>query len=655
MKNRYPGVNFFTKNDKAIFCGRKEDAAKFFTQVMLSKTLVLHAESGIGKSSLIQAGFIPLLDEYQQIFDKTGQSKYIPIIMRFDFLKKNILQNDSNLKSEYEILIEGTINKIIESVPDLKEIKLPYIKDNAEKLWHIAKKLSKKKLKLILIFDQFEELQNYDDKTIKYFKKELSELLSTEIPKSIYDEIIEKTSTIISDEKIDDKIKEEFNSNIHFLEATLDAKAVFVIRADKLGTMSKLSDYFPDILKNEFFLDSLSIANAKIALIEPANAIGEFNSPNFTFKSEKLVDDLVAEISDNQTDRVDPIQIQIVATTIEKNIIKKQLADVANKIPVESRKYIVMDEDIPPIGDIIREFYDKCWESIKEKKILNDIDFESKKNKILSVLVVNDRRDLVNSGWLIEEQTKETDELIVTELLNSGLIRLVPFSNNNKFYQLCHDRFIKPVADDFLKYEDNRKTIELKLKLKQEEERSEELNALNKNLKERTEELNKLNRDLEKQTFELNTLNKNLGELNEDLKEQSDVINSTNEKLNIANIKANRRSKIALGGIVVSLLSLIIAIVFVIKSNREREQKNKVLKALAQVYMKKGEDFLNNKKLDQISQNDLNDLYYISWSYAKGLEIFQKDLPEYKNDSLYIEISKKLTKIDSIISKIEKK
>jgi hypothetical protein len=54
---------------------------------------------------------------------------------------------------------------------------------------------------------------------------------------------------------------------------------IFVVREDKLGTMSLLSDYFPDILKNDYFIKQLSIENARRAIVEPAALQGEILCP----------------------------------------------------------------------------------------------------------------------------------------------------------------------------------------------------------------------------------------------------------------------------------------------------------------------------------------------------------------------------------------
>ena len=62
MKYRYPGIRAFEYTDKNLFFGRKEDVKKLYTRVKAQSLVVLFAKSGIGKSSLLNAGLLPLLD-----------------------------------------------------------------------------------------------------------------------------------------------------------------------------------------------------------------------------------------------------------------------------------------------------------------------------------------------------------------------------------------------------------------------------------------------------------------------------------------------------------------------------------------------------------------------------------------------------------------
>ncbi|WP_309640705.1 hypothetical protein [Flavobacterium sp.] len=481
---RYPGINYFTKKDKAIFCGRQEDTNTLYTQVMLSRTLVLHADSGAGKSSLIQAGFLPLLDERQNESFKldTNLVKYFPITIRFDFLKKTTENENKQSTINKEALIEDTLAKIKLEFPQLNTIHLPYTDAiNTDSLWCIGKKMATEKLKPLLIFDQFEELQAYPIETITHFKKELAEFLGSEMPKSIYDAIKQTATEMSSRGNTTDDEKKKLNDNIAFFEKPLDAKVIFVLREDRLGTMSLLSDYFPNILKNDFLLNPLSFENACVALTEPAMAIGDFESPQFIFESKELVTKLVTEIADNQTRLVDPIQIQIVATKIERNCMTK----AALHPNTDGKPYVVTQEDIPNLSDIINEFYNNCWTTLKDKLELSDAEFESKRNKITSTLVINDRRDLVNSGWIIDNQTSNIDQKIVDELLATGLLRVVPYGKV-KYYQLCHDRFIKPVVEDQQKYElikKDKETEKLKKDLESERKRADKMKELYRKIK----------------------------------------------------------------------------------------------------------------------------------------------------------------------------
>ena len=74
-KRRYPGINFFTESDRDIFKGREKDVERLYTEIMLSDTMVLHAESGVGKSSLVRAGLVPYIKEKNKSFT--------PVIINF--------------------------------------------------------------------------------------------------------------------------------------------------------------------------------------------------------------------------------------------------------------------------------------------------------------------------------------------------------------------------------------------------------------------------------------------------------------------------------------------------------------------------------------------------------------------------------------------
>jgi len=73
-KYRYPGVSPFSKDQSEIFFGRDKDVDFLRTLVELQDLVVLFSKSGLGKSSLVNAGIVP------QIIEK---GEFNPILIRF--------------------------------------------------------------------------------------------------------------------------------------------------------------------------------------------------------------------------------------------------------------------------------------------------------------------------------------------------------------------------------------------------------------------------------------------------------------------------------------------------------------------------------------------------------------------------------------------
>ena len=61
MNEKYKGPKFYQESDKDVFFGREEETKKLYYLVENSDFSVCYAESGEGKSSLINAGLSPML------------------------------------------------------------------------------------------------------------------------------------------------------------------------------------------------------------------------------------------------------------------------------------------------------------------------------------------------------------------------------------------------------------------------------------------------------------------------------------------------------------------------------------------------------------------------------------------------------------------
>ncbi|HET6990162.1 MAG TPA: hypothetical protein VFJ43_02515, partial [Bacteroidia bacterium] len=283
-----------------------------------------------------------------------------------------------------------------------------------------------------MIFDQFEELQSYTPKQITFFKIKIAELFNTQVPLDIYSEIEIGSSQDLSEVKESDEKRNVYSENIAFLEQPLHVRALFVVREDKLGAMSLLSDYFPDILKNDFILSPLDNVNARKAISDPAgkaNKDGNFISSEFQFTDDAITY-LLENFAEPNTGNIDPMQVQIVCSSIEKTIAKK--------------KSTITKNDLPPIGDILNDFYRDIWNEIKFDLRSEGKEFDKWRKVIIEELIINEKRNLVHKDNLIKTKI---DEAIINRLVKRGLLREIA-SGNQTFYQLCHDRLIKPLMDD---------------------------------------------------------------------------------------------------------------------------------------------------------------------------------------------------------------
>lgn len=73
MLRRYPGVSPFTADQQKIFFGRNNDINKLKKLILIRNQILLYSKSGIGKTSLLNAGVLPILHK-----------KFITINLRFN-------------------------------------------------------------------------------------------------------------------------------------------------------------------------------------------------------------------------------------------------------------------------------------------------------------------------------------------------------------------------------------------------------------------------------------------------------------------------------------------------------------------------------------------------------------------------------------------
>ena len=257
---RYPGIVPFSIYEKNVFYGRDHDIEQLFNLITNNKQVLLYSKSGLGKSSLINAGLLPKLQD-------AGQNGFHKV--RFSYFQQyQHTYIQPHLATGYSIFAPLIAQRQKRKIPDKVLKREERISDKCldkiipleNSIWYFAKKWQSRMADgkiLYLIFDQFEELFSYLPEDIFVFKKQLAELLYRDIPvnfRKVMGVKLKKQPDLLTEQEIDWILK------------PLDVRVLFSIRDDRMSQMKQLSDYLPDILRITHELKPLKREQARMAI-----------------------------------------------------------------------------------------------------------------------------------------------------------------------------------------------------------------------------------------------------------------------------------------------------------------------------------------------------------------------------------------------------
>jgi hypothetical protein len=413
-RNRFPGAKPFTAEDKEVFHGREKDIEKLFELLRLKRMIVLYAESGIGKSSLVNAGLIP------KYHTPATVSQFLAVKIRF-----GLLQFTDENKGSVEILLTRIIEELNLHKNLLKRKDLPFAEAKIENsLWYQVKLFERNDIRLLLAFDQFEETFSYSNEQVNLFKEQLFSVFSG-VPKDLNESISEKIK-LVEEQTLDQQELLQLDEDLKFIYAPLNTQILYIIREDKLGFFNSFTNYFPDILKDTFKLLPLSRSSATEAITLPAGKEGNFKTAPFTF-SQPALEKLLNRLAE-KNDTYDPFTIQLTCRYIEKILI-----DEAGKREIE-------ENDIPEVGIIVKDFIDSAWKTLPAALQKNVDTYKEMIETRLIAADIEKRVSVHESDWI--------DDKVVTALINEGLLKR-DRRGDVDYIELSHDRLIKPLLEDY--------------------------------------------------------------------------------------------------------------------------------------------------------------------------------------------------------------
>jgi flagellar basal body-associated protein FliL len=420
MKNtekqyRYPGTRPFIEDERYLFFGRNEDIERLHRQIMVEKLIVLFGKSGLGKSSLLNAGVVPLLKE---------ENNFLTISMILGFARAENISPAEFFINKLSKLIDYN-NLLWQKIAfEFKETWLNASID--ECFWFACKslQLQNPEQPIIFILDQFEEVFTENTDEINRFAFLLATILHGQTPQNIKNQVIEKLKT--------DKTaftKQEIN----ILFEPIDIKFVITTRSDKLSLLNRLKNHIPQILQKTYELQPLNINQAKDALLNPANAEGNFISPIFIYENE-VENKIINYLSSNQTKQIETFQLQLICQFCENIVIK-------NFDKNQNFGKVTINE-LGELSTIFTRHYDTLINEFTDKNQQLTV-----RRLIEENMIIDNNRVPLPDKVIISKHNISAE--LLQKLVNNRLLRSEPNTVGGYSYEISHDTLVEPITTSF--------------------------------------------------------------------------------------------------------------------------------------------------------------------------------------------------------------
>ena len=364
-KNPWLGLQSYKEGE--VLYGRDEDIRDLSHCVLNDTDTLLYGKSGIGKSSILNAGILPAARRlgYLPIIIRLSHNDSLTYIQQINqaiigaILCEQIDIDTDTDESHLESKIFDGIDKslLIREVTPCKNIESESFYEYFHR--HTFHNIKGDRIKLLIIFDQFEEIFTLQDdiRKKKLFFSDLADLLNDIMPNDLQvkvdfttefqEEIKEDDLDNIFDDLnlgIENNIpRYVFDNNIHF---------VFTIREDFLSEFEYYSATIPSLKHNRYNLRPLNEEQAAQIILRPI--------PEIIDKSvAKLIIEKITGKKDFNIDGIPEIEVDAAVLSLYLN----RLYDASEGLVITQE--LVEQKG----GEIISDFYKDALSEISVSSI----------------------------------------------------------------------------------------------------------------------------------------------------------------------------------------------------------------------------------------------------------------------------------------------
>jgi len=387
----WPGLAAYNETSSKFFFGRDEEADEVFRLIRLTPLTVVYGKSGLGKTSLLQAGLYPLL--------RAGH--YLPVHLRVDFSATASLppfqQVIQRLKEELDRA------KADYPAPERDESLWEYLHRRDLEIWSQNNYL----LTPVLVFDQFEELFSRSDST--------SERVS-----QVFDGLEDLIENLVPSE-----IKKASSSpkRLRLDVVSQSYRIVLSFREDFLPDVKTWEQKVPSLLRNCLRLDPMSRQRAIEAVERAGKAVlSKSVAPCIVDFVGKL--DQKGGATDPSSKTVEPVLLSLCCYQLNRR--RKPGAQIDETLVLETGQ------------DILDGFYREALDDDALKGPPEVASF------IEGYLIQGDhfRGDYPRKEAIDEKLLTEKQLTVLTD--KHRLLRIVPYPDTTRV-ELIHDRLVPVV------------------------------------------------------------------------------------------------------------------------------------------------------------------------------------------------------------------
>ena len=368
--NNNPWLGLRTYSEGQVLYGRSEEINSLSQDILFNRQTVVYGKSGIGKSSLLNAGVFPIL----------RRSNMFPVNVRLDHKSKKISYceqiqrcvEDSLYSLRRDVVGNDGKKKILENLKGQKKELCSVVPNKAgESLWeyfhrHVFYNDLGEEIQPVIVFDQFEEIFTIckEEETRIMLFDQLADLINDVPPSYIYKETDKTEDDLDSEEDevidgnedfvlIEDDEEEDSQAYNYLQEPKFHV--VITLREDFLSYLERYTTNIPLLKHNRYCLRPLSDDQAGIIITDPVPGL----------ISEEVAVEIICKITKSEPSKF-KLRDGIAQLEVDSAILSLFLSELYKKKAPEDTTISI--ELVRAIGDnIITSFYEETIAGISEK------------------------------------------------------------------------------------------------------------------------------------------------------------------------------------------------------------------------------------------------------------------------------------------------